>query len=160
MRDFIKYLIFGVVGIGIGIGIGAGIWLSDTRIGDNDYTTTSQSTTTSRTTTTGYTTTTRYTTTTSHATTTTIHTTTSDDGHDDVNDIFPDNGFVKLPVGDFGVLTGIAENGVAKASFHLNRISVVEEHWTHIGKSWKTHPEISILEISSIWKWFESDRNN
>ena len=126
MRDFIKYLIFGVVGIGIGIGIGAGIWLSDTRIGDNDYTTTSQSTTTSRTTTTGYTTTTRYTTTTSHATTTTIHTTTSDDGHDDVNDIFPDNGFVKLPVGDFGVLTGIAENGVAKASFHLNRISVVE----------------------------------
>ena len=121
MRDFIKYLIFAVVGIGIGIGIGAGIWLSDTRIGDNDYTTTSA--TTSNTTTTGHTTTTRYTTTTSHATTTTIHTTTSDDGHDDVNDQFPDNGFVKLPVGEFGVLTGIAENGVAKASFHLNRTS-------------------------------------
>ena len=126
MRDFIKYLIFGVVGVGIGIGIGAGIWLSDTRIGDNDYTTTSQSTTTSHTTTTGYTTTTSSTTTTSYATTTTIHTTTSDDVHDDVNDQFPDNGFVKLPVGDFGVLTGIAENGVAKASFHLNRILVVE----------------------------------
>ena len=77
-----------------------------------------QSTTTSHTETTSH-----ATATTIHTTTTTILTTTSDDGHDDVNDQFPDNGFVKLPVGDFGVLTGIAENGVAKASFHLYRIS-------------------------------------
>ena len=111
MRDFIKYLLFGVVGIGIGIGIGAGIWLSDTRIGDDGHTTTSHTTTI------GHTTTTSHTETTIHTTTTTILTSTSDDGHDNVNDQFPDNGFVKLPVGDFGVLTGIAENGVAKVVF-------------------------------------------
>ena len=69
MRDFIKYLLFGVVGIGIGIGIGAGIWLSDTRIGDDGHTTTSHITTTS------HTTTISHTTTTSHAIATTIHTT-------------------------------------------------------------------------------------
>lgn len=66
MRDFLKYLLIGVIGIGIGIGIGAGIWLS------------------------------------------------SDDGHDDANDQFPENGFVELPVGNHGYLTGIVENGVAK----------------------------------------------
>ena len=42
----------------------------------------------------------------------------SEENHDDANEQFPDNGLVKLPVGEFGVLTGISEKGVAKASFH------------------------------------------
>ena len=82
MRDIIKYLLFGVIGIGIGIGIGAGIWLSDTTSGED-----------------------------------------GDVGDDGANENFPDNGFVKLPVGNFGVLTGVAENGVAKGCFHFHRIN-------------------------------------